>query len=189
MSICRPGDEIVVSDGVYRPTQKITDDYPCGIRKDQRTVPHAINTKIGGIKDAGIEYPLNFSYNIAATRNPSFQVPVSGNDDPLGDVPARVTKEAITITAKIQGEKLDPHLKITGKRADLTVELSDIGFSKEFTDNNFGLLKKFHLEGELVLPQPQPALLKDYGVVDEDALSVSEGGFLQGSATVKQAYR
>jgi len=26
MSICRPGDEIVVSDGVYRPTQKITDD-------------------------------------------------------------------------------------------------------------------------------------------------------------------
>ena len=26
MSICRPGDEIVISDGVYRPTQKITDD-------------------------------------------------------------------------------------------------------------------------------------------------------------------
>ena len=25
MSICRPGDEIVISDGVYRPTQKITD--------------------------------------------------------------------------------------------------------------------------------------------------------------------
>ena len=26
MSICRPGDQIVISDGVYRPTQKITDD-------------------------------------------------------------------------------------------------------------------------------------------------------------------
>ena len=26
MSICRPGDEIVISDGVYRPTQKIADD-------------------------------------------------------------------------------------------------------------------------------------------------------------------
>ena len=26
MSICRPGDEIVISDGVYRPTQKLTDD-------------------------------------------------------------------------------------------------------------------------------------------------------------------
>tara|TARA_Y100000590_G_scaffold459995_1_gene618324 strand:+ start:55 stop:1233 length:1179 start_codon:yes stop_codon:yes gene_type:complete len=26
MSLCRPGDEIVISDGVYRPTQKITDD-------------------------------------------------------------------------------------------------------------------------------------------------------------------
>ena len=26
MSICRPGNEIVISDGVYRPTQKLTDD-------------------------------------------------------------------------------------------------------------------------------------------------------------------
>ena len=26
MSICRPGDEIVISDGVYRPTQKLADD-------------------------------------------------------------------------------------------------------------------------------------------------------------------
>jgi len=26
MSICRPGDEILISDGVYRPTQKLTDD-------------------------------------------------------------------------------------------------------------------------------------------------------------------
>jgi len=26
MSICRPGDDIVISDGVYRPTQKLTDD-------------------------------------------------------------------------------------------------------------------------------------------------------------------
>ena len=26
MSICRPGDEILVSDGVYRPTQKLVDD-------------------------------------------------------------------------------------------------------------------------------------------------------------------
>mgnify|MGYP001324893700 CR=1 FL=1 len=26
MSMCRPGDEIVISDGVYRPTQKLTDD-------------------------------------------------------------------------------------------------------------------------------------------------------------------
>ena len=26
MSICRPGDEMVISDGVYRPTQKLTDD-------------------------------------------------------------------------------------------------------------------------------------------------------------------
>ena len=27
MSICRPGDELVISDGVYRPTQKLTDDF------------------------------------------------------------------------------------------------------------------------------------------------------------------
>ena len=106
-----------------------------------------------------------------------------------GELPIRVTKEAIDISIRIRGEKLDPFLKISGQRANVTVQLSDIGFSKEFTDNNQGLLKEFRLAGSLVHPDLPSQELKDYGVVDEDNLSVSEGGFLQGSATIKQSYR
>ena len=152
--------------------EKITNDYGC-LKEDQRTVPHAINTKIEGSSDAGISYPLNFSYNIAATRNPSFEVPLSGSAGTDGEVPVRVTKESIDITASINGEKLDPYLKITGKRADLNVKLSDIGFNTGFTDNKFGKLKDFKL----------------YGVIGANNLSVSEGGYLQGNASVKQSYR
>jgi len=168
--------------------EKITNDYGC-LREEQLTVPHAINTKLKGTEDVGIKYPLDFNYTISCQRNPGYEVPLSGEKDPLGEIPVRVTKESIDITARIQGEKLDPYLKIEGKRADLTVELSDIGFSKEFTDNNFGKLKEFKLVGSLTYPQPVPELLQNYGVVDEDALSVSEGGFLRGAATVKQSYR
>ena len=152
--------------------EKITSDYGC-IREEQRTVPSAVNTKVEGSEDAGISYPISFSYTINAQRKPSFQLPVSGNKDPNGELPARVTKEAINITAKINGEKLDTFLKITGKRADLNIKLSDIGFNKAFTDNNFGVLKEFKL----------------YGVIDSSNLSVSDAGYLQGGATVKQSYR
>jgi len=152
--------------------EKITSDYGC-IKEDQKTVPSAVNTKVEGSEDAGISYPISFSYTINAQRKPSFQLPVSGNKDPNGELPARVTKEAINITAKINGEKLDTFLKITGKRADLNIKLSDIGFNKAFTDSNFGVLKEFKL----------------YGVIDSSNLSVSDAGYLQGGATVKQSYR
>jgi hypothetical protein len=152
--------------------EKITSDYGC-IKEDQKTVPSAVNTKVEGSEDAGISYPISFSYTINAQRKPSFQLPVSGNKDPNGELPARVTKEAINITAKINGEKLDTFLKITGKRADLNIKLSDIGFNKSFTDSNFGVLKEFKL----------------YGVIDSSNLSVSDAGYLQGGATVKQSYR
>ena len=59
------------------------------------------------------------------------------------------------------------------KRADLNIKLSDIGFNKSFTDSNFGVLKEFKL----------------YGVIDSSNLSVSDAGYLQGGATVKQSYR
>ena len=152
--------------------EQVVSDYNC-MREEQLTVPHAINTKIEGSSDVGISYPLDFSYSISASRNPCFEVPLSGNQDAGGEVPVRVTKEAINITASIQGEKLDPYLKITGQRADLNVKLSDIGFNTGFTDNKFGVLKEFKL----------------YGVVDSNNLTVGEGGFLQGKATVKQSYR
>ena len=150
----------------------ITSNYGCS-REDQRTVPHAINTKINGSDDAGINYPLDFSYSISANRNPCFELPLSGNQDAGGEVPTRVTKEAINITAKIRGERLDPYLKITGKRANLNIQLKDLGFETGFTDNKFGTLKEFSL----------------YGVINSDDLSVSEGGYLAGGASIKQSYR
>lgn len=152
--------------------ESITSNYG-SLRDQQRTVPSSVNTTIEGSSEVGISYPLSFTYSISADRKTSFQVPVSGNEDPGGELPSRVTKEAINITAKINGERLDPFLKITGKRADLNIKLSDIGFNESFTDNNFGVLKEFKL----------------YGVIDSSNLSVSDAGYLQGGATVKQSYR
>jgi len=166
----------------------IIENYGC-LKEQQISVPHAINTKILGASDVGIEYPLDFSYSITSTRNPEVPIPLSGKMSEEGELPIRVTKEAIDISIRIRGEKLDPFLKISGQRANVTVQLSDIGFSKEFTDNNQGLLKEFRLAGSLVHPDLPSQELKDYGVVEEDNLSVSDGGFLQGSATIKQSYR
>ena len=152
--------------------EKIINDQGCS-RENQITVPHAVNTKINGSNDVGISYPLDFSYSISAARNPSFELPLSGNQDTGGEVPTRVTKEAINITAKIRGERLDPYLTITGKRANLNIQLKDLGFETGFTDNNIGTLKEFSL----------------YGVIDSSELGVSEGGYLAGGASIKQSYR
>jgi len=151
---------------------RITSNYGCS-KEDQRTVPHALNTKINGSSEVGINYPLDFTYSISANRTPCFELPISGNQDTNGEIPTRVTKEAINITAKIRGEKLDPYLKITGKRANLNIQLKDLGFETGFTDSKFGILKEFSL----------------YGVINSNDLSVSEGGYLAGGASVKQSYR
>jgi len=170
-------------------SEYLYDEVPC-IRKRQYTVPHAMNTKIHGTNGIGIDYPLNFNYNISTNRYPELNVPISGFQDEDGELPTRVTKNEIDITISIEGEKLDPFLKITGQRADITVSLSDIGFSAEdYPDNHYGNLKDFKLAGNLVLPEAVPTELQQYGVKDEDALSVSEGGFLRGRATVRQSYR
>ena len=166
----------------------ITSSYNC-FKEEQLTIPHAVNTKILGADGIGIEYPLNFSYNIRANRVPEIPVPISGYSDTEGELPTRVAKNEVDITIQLQGEKLDPFLKITGQRADVTIKLSDLGFEQEHTDNNFGQLKEFRLLGNLVLPEEVSEELKQYGVKDQDALSVSEGGFLQGRATVRQSYR
>ena len=166
----------------------VTANYEC-FKEEQLTIPHAINTKILGVDGIGIEYPLNFSYSIMANRAPEIPVPISGYSDSEGELPVRVSKNEIDISVQIQGEKLDPFLKITGQRADVTVKLSDIGFDKDFLDNNMGELKEFKLLGNLVLPDEVPEELQQYGVKDQDSLSVSEGGFLQGRATIRQSYR
>lgn len=167
---------------------KITSNYEC-LKQNQISVPHAVRSEILGTNDVGIQYPLSFDYNISANRIPEIPIPISGNSDLDGELPIRVTKNEIDITINLQGEKLDPFLKITGQRADVTIRLHDIGFSKDFSDNNQGKLKEFRLLGNLVLPEEVPEELKQYGVVDQDALTVSEGGFLRGRATVRQSYR
>ncbi|GEM_PF-3750300 len=169
-------------------SQSILDDYGC-LKENQFSIPHAVNTKLVGASGIGINYPLNFDYTISSQRSPEVPVPLSGKISEDGEVPVRVTKDNIDITIKIQGEKLDPFLKISGQRANVTVELSDIGFNKEFTDNNEGLMNKFSLAGSLIYPDMPSQKLRDYGVVEEDNLSVSEGGFLKGTATIKQSYR
>jgi hypothetical protein len=169
-------------------SDSIINDYGC-LKENQFSVPHAINTKLVGASGVGINYPLNFEYSIYANRNPEVPVPISGKYGQDGEIPVRVTKDEIEISIRVQGEKLDPFLKISGQRANVIVKLSDIGFSKEFTDNNEGLLKEFALAGSLVYPDLPSQELRDYGVVEEDNLSVSEGGFLRGTATIKQSYR
>lgn len=169
-------------------SDSIINDYGC-LKENQFSVPHAINTKLVGTSGVGIDYPLNFEYSIYANRNPEVPVPIDGKEDQDGEIPVRVTKDEIEISIRVQGEKLDPFLKISGQRANVIVKLSDIGFSKEFTDNNEGLLKEFALAGSLVYPDLPSEELRDYGVVEEDNLSVSEGGFLRGTATIKQSYR
>ncbi len=166
----------------------ITSTYHC-FKEEQITLPHAVNTKILGADGIGINYPLNFNYSITANRVPEIPVPISGYSDTEGELPTRVAKNEVDITVQLQGEKLDPFLKLTGQRADVTIKLSDLGFEESYSDNNFGELKEFRLLGNLILPDEVPQEMKQYGVVDQDALSVSEGGFLRGRATVKQSYR
>ncbi len=168
----------------------INNGYYC-TRQEQITVPHAVGTKIDGIKNIGMEFPLDFTYTVEAERLPTYEMDISGNIGEGGEVPVRVNKQAIDITAQIMGEKLDPYLQITGQRADLNVKLSDIGFSEEFTDNNQGLLGEFRLIGNVVYPEQtaEMQLLESYGVVDSDTLSVSDQGYLQGRASIKQSYR
>ena len=136
-----------------------------------------------------MEYPLDFTYTISVDRDPTYHVLQSGNIGDDGEIPVRVNKTSIDITADIMGEKLDPYLKITGQRADLTVRLSDIGFETGFTDNNKGELVEFRLIGNLVYPEPIPEQLQSYGVVEQDTISVGDGGYLQGRASIKQSYR
>jgi len=166
----------------------IDNDYYC-YRKEQLTVPHSIGTKIQGIENIGMEYPLEFTYTISVDREPTYSIPESGTIGDDGEIPTRVSKDAIDITAEIMGEKLDPYLKITGQRADLTVKLSDIGFESGFTDNNFHELGEFKLIGNLVYPEPVPEQLQSYGIVDQDTINVSDGGYLRGRASIKQSYR
>ena len=122
-------------------SELILNDYKC-LKENQFSVPHAINTKLVGTSGVGIDYPLNFEYSISSNRTPEIPIPLSGKIDEDGEIPSRVTKDQIDISIRIQGEKLDPFLKISGQRASVVVALSDIGFKKDFTDTNDGFFDK-----------------------------------------------
>ncbi len=169
-------------------SEKIIENYGC-LKEDQHSVPHSVTTQIEGVQSVGIEHPLSFDYSIRANRVPEIPLPISGYIDEDGELPTRVAKNEVDITINLEGEKLNPFLQITGQRADVTIKLSDLGFSKEFTDNNEGVMKEFRLAGSLVLPDAVPEELSQYGVVDQDAIRISEGGFLKGRATIRQSYR
>jgi hypothetical protein len=166
----------------------INNDY-YDYRVFQKSIPHALGSKIEGAENVGMEHPIDFSYTITVDREPTYEVPLSGNLDESGEVPVRVNKTSIDVTAEIIGEKLDPYLQITGQRAEIHVTLGDIGFSKDFTDNNIGEMREFRLVGNLTYPEPVSPELISYGVVDRDTISVSEGGYLRGRASIKQSYR
>jgi hypothetical protein len=155
----------------------------------QYTVPHAMNTKIYGSNGVGIDYPLSFDYSISARREAEVPVPLSGLIAEDGELPTRVCKNEIDISVTIEGEKLDPFLKISGQRADVRIVLSDIGFDESFSDNNYNKLNEFRLNGSLFIPEAVPLQLQQHGIKNEDMLSVSEGGYLKGRATIKQSYR
>jgi hypothetical protein len=166
----------------------ISNDY-YNYRNKQKSIPHGLTSKIEGIENVGMEYPLEFNYSISVDREPAYELPLSGKLSENGEVPTRVNKKSIDVTAEVVGEKLDPFLKITGQRAELKISLNDLGFSKDFTDNNLGEMREFKLVGNLVYPEPIPQDLVSYGIVDRDTISVSEGGYLRGRASIKQSYR
>lgn len=166
----------------------INSQYGCKT-KEQMTVPHGLGTTINGADSLGMEVPIGFNYSISCERNPEYNIPTKGSQDELGELPVRVTKENVDVEVRIDGEKLDPYLKITGQRAEISVSLADIGFSEEYIDNNFGELKNFNLVGNLVYPEPVPEILASHGVMESDTLSVGEGGYLRGTASIKQSFR
>lgn len=159
-------------------------------KNPQFSVPHAINSKIIGSSGIGMEYPISFSYEISSNRTPETTIPLNGYLDLEGEIPYRVSKNEIDITVEIEGEKLDPFLKITGQRADVVIKLEDLGFDKDFTNNNNNSMKEFKMAGSLVLPdQQQMEASAQHGVIDQDTLSISDGGILKGKAKIKQSFR
>lgn len=172
-------------------SEKIINSYNCYENQlpAQKNIPHAVKTKVVGSESAGMQFPLGFSYRITAARNPDVYLPVSGVNDEYGEVPDRVTKENIEVVVQLEGERLDPFLTISGQRADISIKLSDLGFEREFTDNNTGVMKEFKLAGSLDGVQPYSTPYQAYGVVESNQISVSDQGYLKGSISIRQTYR
>lgn len=138
----------------------------------QKTLPHAVGTKVSGLNYVGMDSITAFSYSINCSRSYGFEIPTGGNSSESGIVPVRGSKKEIDINCRLMGNNLNPYLTLSGKRAEIKVNVEDIGF-KGFSDQSSGLLHQFDA----------------YGVIGKEDLSVSQGGFLEGSVNIKQTYR
>ena len=55
-----------------------------------------------------MEFPLDFTYTVTSERLPTYEMDASGNLGTGGEVPVRVNKQAIDITAQIMGDNWHP---------------------------------------------------------------------------------
>jgi len=138
----------------------------------QKTLPHAVGTEISGIEGVGMDSLTSFNYSISCERGYDFEIPTGGNADLKGEVPVRASKKNTEIECSLEGNNLNPYLKLSGERAQITVLVKDMGF-KGFPDESFGTLSQFSI----------------YGVVEKNSLSVADGEHLQGAVNVRQSYR
>ena len=138
----------------------------------QKTLPHAVGTQVSGLNYVGMDSITAFSYSIECSRSYGFEIPTGGNSSESGVVPVRGSKKQIDINCRLAGNNLNPYLTLSGKRAKIKVNVEDIGF-KKFTDQSSGFLHMFEA----------------YGPINSQSMTVSEGGYLEGTVSVDQAYR
>ena len=138
----------------------------------QKTLPHSVGTQVSGLNYVGMDSITAFSYSIDCARSYGFEMPTGGNSSESGTVPVRGSKKEIDINCRLMGNNLNPYLTLSGKRAQIKVNVEDIGF-KKFTDQSSALLHQF----------------ETYGVIQSENISAGAGGYLEGSVTTKQTYR
>lgn len=138
----------------------------------QKNLPHGARTNIVGKEDAGMTTNLSFDYTINSNRSYEFHLETGGANGPSGELPVRSTKEEIVKALRIEGENINPYLTLSGKRANLKIELEDIGFTN-FEHDSQGKLNS----------------LEVYGPIVSQNLSAGDGSYLKGTVTVQDVYR
>ncbi len=156
---------------IYGPLTKDTslsaNYYSTGLYQ-QKSIPHGETSQVIGATQLGMDHTVSFSYSIDVTRVPRITI---GNS-----VPTRVSKKATSIDMSLAGNNLNPSLLtdgITGKRANLSVQLKDLGYQNFTGDNTHGLMNIFDCSG----------------VIQSQSLSVGSNGYLNGNISVKQHLR
>ena len=159
-----------VSFDVFGPLEKdsnITSTYYSDDLYSQKSLPHGETSEIIGTSSLGMDHAISCNYSIQVERVPRITI---GNS-----TPTRVSKKSTKIEMSVAGNNLDPSIftdSSRDKRANLSVFLKDLSY-ENFEDNSHGLMHVFNCSG----------------VVDDQSLSVSSDGYLNGSISVKQLLR